>query len=410
MLRAVRFAWLSLVRQPARSILGVVGVTAIGALLFDMLLLSRGLVLSFGDLLERSGFDVRVLASEAPPFAGPRLTRATALAQEIAVLPGIEAVLQLRLRGAELVSAAGPSRPRTKNDESSGRVEFIGADPRVRSMWTIVEGQDLPAEGSASVAVVNRQFARHVGLRIGSAFALRGRCGDDSTALPPVTFTVSGIAEFPFDSATEFSVAGTLADADRLCGQESRDTADMLLVRSSPRLGSLAAAAAIRAVRPGLYAVSNEELVERFSRVEFSYFRQISAALSVITLFFGFLLIAALLTVSVNQRLAEIAALRAIGLSRSRVAAGVVVESILLVGIGGALAVPVGAVVSVWLDAILRTLPGLPVQLHFFVFEPRAVLVYGGLLAMASIAAAVYPARIVSVLPIAATLRSEVVS
>jgi putative ABC transport system permease protein len=277
-------------------------------------------------------------------------------------------------------------------------------------MWTIVEGQDLPAEGSASVAVVNRQFARHVGLRIGSAFALRGRCGDDSTALPPVTFTVSGIAEFPFDSATEFSVAGTLADADRLCGQESRDTADMLLVRSSPRLGSLAAAAAIRAVRPGLYAVSNEELVERFSRVEFSYFRQISAALSVITLFFGFLLIAALLTVSVNQRLAEIAALRAIGLSRSRVAAGVVVESILLVGIGGALAVPVGAVVSVWLDAILRTLPGLPVQLHFFVFEPRAVLVYGGLLAMASIAAAVYPARIVSVLPIAATLRSEVVS
>jgi putative ABC transport system permease protein len=156
--------------------------------------------------------------------------------------------------------------------------------------------------------------------------------------------------------------------------------------------------------------VSNEELVERFSRVEFSYFRQISAALSAITLFFGFLLIAALLTVSVNQRLAEIAALRAIGLSRSRVAAGVVVESILLVGIGGALAVPVGAVVSVWLDAILRTLPGLPVQLHFFVFEPRALLVYGGLLAIASIAAAVYPARIVSVLPIAATLRSEVVS
>jgi putative ABC transport system permease protein len=277
-------------------------------------------------------------------------------------------------------------------------------------MWTIVEGQDLPADGAASVAVVNRQFARHLGLRIGSAFALRGRCGDDSNALPPVTFTVRGIAEFPFDSATESTVAGTLADADRLCGQESRDTADMLLVRSSPRLGSLAAAAAIRAARPGLYAVSNEELVERFSRVEFSYFRQISAALSVITLFFGFLLIAALLTVSVNQRLAEIAALRAIGLSRSRVAAGVVVESILLVGIGGALAVPVGAVVSVWLDAILRTLPGLPVQLHFFVFEPRALLVYGGLLTIASIAAAIYPARIVSVLPIAATLRSEVVS
>ena len=49
--------------------------------------------------------------------------------------------------------------------------------------------------------------------------------------------------------------------------------------------------------------VTNEDLVERFSRVEFSYFRQISAVLATVTLFFGFLLIGVLLTVSVNQRL-----------------------------------------------------------------------------------------------------------
>src|SRR5689334_6501420 len=51
--RAFRFAWLSVVRQPARALLGIAGVAAIGALLFDMLLLSRGLVLSFADLLDR---------------------------------------------------------------------------------------------------------------------------------------------------------------------------------------------------------------------------------------------------------------------------------------------------------------------------------------------------------------------
>jgi ABC-type lipoprotein release transport system permease subunit len=412
MRRAIRFAWLSLVRQPARSLLGIVGIMAIGALLFDMLLLSRGLVISFGDLLGRSGFDVRVLASEAPPLAGPRLTDATALAREIGAIPGVEAVLQVRVRGAEVAPGDASTSVRDANgDESRRFVEFIGADPNVRSMWTLIEGQDLPeADATMPAVVINRGIAERFRLRIGSSLSLRGRCKDESTALPPVAFRVVGIAEFPFDAATSNTVAATLHDVDRLCGEDSGDRAEMLLVRSSPHVGALAAAAAIRAAHPELYAVTNAELVDRFSRVEFSYFRQISTVLATITLFFGFLLIAVLLTVSVNQRLVEIAALRAIGLSRSRVTAGVLWESIMLVGFGGIAAVPVGAALSVWLDAILRSLPGLPAQLHFFVFEPRALVLYVALLAVASIAAAVYPARIVSNLPIAATLRREVVS
>jgi ABC-type lipoprotein release transport system permease subunit len=418
MTRAVRFAWLSLVRQPAKSLLGTIGLAAIGALLFDMLLLSRGLVISFGDLLGQSGFDVRVLASDAPPFAGPRLTGATRLARDIAAVPGIEAVLQLRIRDADVASSpetsATPPAPATDDDivdARSGRVEFIGADPHVRPMWTIVEGQGLAtASGSTPAIVVNRQFASRHGLRVGSSVALRGRCGNGAAALPPVRFTVAGIAEFPFDSAGSLTAAGTLADANRLCAEEDTDRAEMLLVQSSPQVGAFAAAAAIRAVHPEVYTVTNEQLVERFSRVEFSYFRQISTVLATVTIFFGFLLVTVLLTVSVNGRLAEIAALRAIGLSRVRVAAGVVWESIMLVGIGGAVAIPIGTALSVWLDSILRSLPGLPVGLHFFVFEPRALAIYAALLAAASVAAAGYPVRIVSALPIAATLRREVVS
>ena len=142
--------------------------------------------------------------------------------------------------------------------------------------------------------------------------------------------------------------------------------------------------------------MTNEELVERFSRVEFSYFRQISFVLATVTLFFGFLLIAVLLTVSVNQRLGEIAALRALGLSRRRVVAGVLCESVMMVGAGAILAIPIGAALSVWLDAILRALPGIPTDVHFFVFEARALLVYGWLLAAASVGAALYPMRIVA--------------
>ena len=73
---ALAFAWRGLVRQPARAGLGILGVAAVGALLFDMLLLSEGLVLSMRDLLERVGFDVRVRATMALPGSGPSIADA----------------------------------------------------------------------------------------------------------------------------------------------------------------------------------------------------------------------------------------------------------------------------------------------------------------------------------------------
>ena len=45
--RALSFSWLRVRREPGRTALAVLGVTAIGALLFDMLLLSNGLLVSF---------------------------------------------------------------------------------------------------------------------------------------------------------------------------------------------------------------------------------------------------------------------------------------------------------------------------------------------------------------------------
>ena len=400
MSRAFHFARLSIIRQPARSALGILGIAAIGALLFDMLLLSRGLVLSFREVLDDTGFDVRVLASDAPPGTGPQLTGATALAARIASLPEVESALRMRVDDAEVQSGADRAR----------RITFVGADPLVRAVWKVVEGRNLPAEPDGTPAVVvNKHLAARMNVTVGSVITVRGEC-ESNAAVPALGFTVVGIAEFPFDSATESTVAGSIDDAERLCGGEDPDRAEMMLVRSRPQAGALAAAAAIRVAHPNLYVVTNEQLVERFDRREFSYFRQISTVLSTVTLFFGFLLIAVLLTVSVNQRLGEIAALRAVGLSRARVTAGVLWESVLLVGLGGTLALPLGFALSIWLDRILRTLPGIPATMHFFVFEPRALVFYVLLLATASLGAAAYPMRIVAVLPIAATLRREVVS
>ncbi|MNC87600.1 FtsX-like permease family protein [compost metagenome] len=114
-----------------------------------------------------------------------------------------------------------------------------------------------------------------------------------------------------------------------------------------------------------------------------------------------------LLTVSVNQRLGEIAALRALGFSRRRVAADVLSESVLIVGTGGLLSLPLGLGLAAMLDRILKGMPGIPEALHFFVFEERTLLVHASLLSVTAVVAALYPIRIVTRLPIAATLRDE---
>ena len=109
-----------------------------------------------------------------------------------------------------------------------------------------------------------------------------------------------------------------------------------------------------------------------------------------------------------NQRLGEVAALRALGFSRGRVVKDVLSESALIVGTGGLLSLPLGLLLASGLDRILKEMPGIPAALHFFVFEPRALAVHAALLVATALVAAAYPVRIVSCLPIA-TLRNEVI-
>jgi ABC-type lipoprotein release transport system permease subunit len=84
-------------------------------------------------------------------------------------------------------------------------------------------------------------------------------------------------------------------------------------------------------------------------------------------------------------------------------------ESALVVGGGALLALPLGGLVAVGLDRILKEMPGVPDALHFFVFEMRAVGVHALLLSATAVVAAAYPIWLTARLPIAATLRREVV-
>ncbi len=397
-MNAMGFAWRSLVRQPARASLGVLGVAAVGALLFDMLLLSQGLVISMRGLLERTGFDLRVTATDALPGQGPLIPDAIAHADAIANLPSVRSAIALRFANAVVQKEGGRGRGQYTS--------FQGVAGTMTHPWTILRGRDIT---KGPEIVINENTSRRAQLQPGDHVILRAACTDERQSLPPMTFIVSGVAEFPFDTPNGATIATSIDMLAAACGGNERDEADVIMVASRENAGTNATGVDVARLLPELNVLSNAEAVSRFERGGFTYFRQISTVLTTVTLSFAVLLITVLLTVSVNQRLGEIAALRALGFSRWRVVADVLCESVLIVGGGGLLSLPLGALLAAGLDRILKRIPGIPADVHFFVFEPSALRVHLLLLVATAVIAALYPIRIVARLPIAATLRDEVI-
>jgi ABC-type lipoprotein release transport system permease subunit len=389
---ALAFAWRSLVRQPARATLGILGVAAVGALLFDMLLLSQGLVTSMQDLLDSTGFDIRVAATDPIP-GEPDIQDGPTAAAQIAALPSVSAAIAVRTEDADIQAADG--RPT--------RATFVGVSGGRSRPWTILRGAEIAGDREI---VLNDYAAQAIGVAPGATVMLKAYCSGGAEAAPAVPYRVAGIAEFPFDAPNQSGAGTTTASLANACGTPDARTADLVMVTSAGDPD--AAASAIAALRPDLRAFTNSEAVGQMQQRGFTYFRQISTVLTTITVSFALLLITVLLTVSVNQRLGEVAALRALGFSQGRVVLDVLFESALIVGIGGLLSLPLGAALAVWLDGILKRMPNLPAALHFFVFDAQALWIHGGLLAATAVLAALYPMRIVARLPIAATLRDEV--
>jgi putative ABC transport system permease protein len=398
---ALQLAWRTVRRYRAQTLLAIAGVAVIGALLFDMLLLSRGLLLSFSDLLDRAGYDVRIVGGGGLTLRFP-IADSAAVARDVAALPGVQRVVSIRLLPATLQP---PGRPRPAT------VTLVGVSEVVSGVWTIVRGENLRSDGSGPGCplVVGRPLADSLNLAIGTAVRVVAEPPGVASALPAVTCHVVGVAQFAFSAAATDDIATTIDAFHRAAAEGEPGDADLILISSRPDALRSDVVAAVQQRHHGLAVYSNDDVVEQFNRNGFAYFRQISIVLSSLTMVFVFLLVATLLTVSVNQRLGEIAALRAIGIARTRIAAMLLWESALLVGGGGLLALPLGQALAVGLDHILRQMPGLPEQLHFFVFEPRALVIHLALLVATAIAAAAYPMWLTARMPIAATLRREVV-
>jgi ABC-type antimicrobial peptide transport system permease subunit len=161
-------------------------------------------------------------------------------------------------------------------------------------------------------------------------------------------------------------------------------------------------------VLPRVAVISIARALEQVDE-RLSYFRQLAVILGAVSLVVGFLLVTTLVTVSVNERIGEIAVMRAIGVRRWRIVAQIVLEAAAIMLVAAPLGLALGLVTARYLNSILARFPGLPERIDFFLFQPSAAWTSLGLLAACGVLAGVYPSWRGASLPIATTMRQEAV-
>jgi putative ABC transport system permease protein len=201
-----------------------------------------------------------------------------------------------------------------------------------------------------------------------------------------------------------------LRDVRTLLGAAYRDR--MSLAMAESRRGDSVSVEVVRAwiaaSQPRVTAISTETAIRQVEE-RLSYFRQLAFVLGAISLGIGFLLVATLVTLSVNERRGEIAALRAIGTQKGGVLRQVFLEGLLLSSAGIAGGLLLGIVTARWLNGILRDFPGLPAAFDFFLWSPEAAWKSLALLLISGTLAGLLPAWRAASIPIVRSLREDAV-
>jgi putative ABC transport system permease protein len=383
-------------RHRLRTALSVVGVAISAAMLLDMVMLSGGIEKSFGELLLARGYQIRLTPKGTLPFdTEATLPGAGQLLEAVRKYPGVEsagAVLGTSLYG--------------RRRDSLVTLFGYGIQPEAQALYTLEAGDDLAPNDTMGV-LLSLPAANLLRAGIGDSINLVGRLDPQVvTALAGKELVVRGLVRWVYDYRGQPSVGAVLPVMQTLAGKRTGDLASLLMVKVREDTAATAIAARLRTAFPQLEVNSVADLVRQFKQ-RLVYFRQLSYILGSMSLVVTVLLIATLLTINVNERLGEIATLRALGISRRTVVREILSEGAALTLVGSALGICLGLATARYLDGILTSFPGLPAAFSFFVPRRESLTTAGLVLVLTGSLAALYPAWLASRAPIAATLRAE---
>lgn len=383
-------------RHPLRTALALLGLAVTSAMLVDMILLSGGLERSFERLLLGRGFQIRISPKGTLPFD----TEATI---------GDVSKLLDRLRGDSAIDVAAPllgGATYLRRGDSLITLFGYGIEPGAQNLYEVESGEDL-VPGDSTGLLLSVPAARMASLRLGDTLTLVGGL-DPQMARAAVArkLVARGMVRWLYDYSGQPSVGSDLRVMQQLTGMSAGDRVSGVAVRVRAGFSVEQVVERLRREWPALEINGVGDLVAHF-RERMVYFHQLSLILGTISLVVTLLLVSTLLTITVNERRGEIATLRAIGVSRSRIIREVMAEGMLLIVLGGALGVLLGLATARYLDQILTSFPGLPASVSFFVARAQDLTLAGLVLLAAGVLAGGYPAWLASRAPIAETLRQE---
>jgi putative ABC transport system permease protein len=378
-----------------RTLLAVAGVAVSAAMLLDMVMLASGMRASFRELLVSRGYQIRLAPRGTLPFD----TEAT--------IAGATGVLELLAADANIlaVSPVLGGQLHVVRGDSTVSAALLGVYPDVQGDYELLEGRDPRAPNEI---VMSADLLQAIGSRIGDTVtAAAGYDPQLRQLIGPRSLVIAGRVRFLYMASGQRGAAMPL-EAMQSMSDQRHDRASLFMVRVREGVDIEAMRHSIEKRIPGVSAISIETAIAQVDQ-RLSYFRQLAAILGAVSFAVGFLLVTTIVSVSVNERIGEIAVLRAIGVTRARIVRRIATESLTLMIAGGIAGLLLGLVTARYLNSILATFPGLPAAIDFFLFEPKDAWEALGLLTVAGMLAGIYPAVRAARLPIAATLREEAI-
>jgi putative ABC transport system permease protein len=390
----------SLMRHRSRTMLAILGVAVSAAMLLDMVMLATGMRQSFRSLLLSQGFQLRLAPKGTLPFdTDATIDGASVISRRLRENPDVIVVSPV-LGGQLHVTRISGDSTRVLSTIA------LGNDATVQGDYELLQGH---APAALDEIVANETFLTAAGAAIGDT--IRAAAGYDPQLRDFAgqrPLVIVGRAHFRYIATGERAVALPLAAQQAMEGPTRADHVSLFMVKARDGSNIESVRHWIEQTLPNVSAISTETAIQQVEE-RLSYFRQLAFILGSVSLLVGFLLVTTLVTVSVNERIGEIAVMRAIGIARLRVVLQIVLEGIGTMLLGAVAGLALGLVTARYLNSILASFPGLPESIDFFLFKPADAWTALALLSVSGVLAGIYPAWRGASRPIARTLREEAV-
>lgn len=419
-------------RRRGRVFLTVLGVALAVGLTTTMLSISAGLDLTSRRVVGDVGIELLVLDDGSSVFGAARhlpFVNGTGLADEFeAIAVGgthpVATAFPVFERTVTLFPPGYPAcepgcqavNPLANGEDPARRGTLGGVDFTAGTYFDEAKGDPFAStpeyrnhvypDGYASPnftaeIILNRAVARELNVAVGDT--VRVAATREFNQSHP--FRVIGVYEASFETDQSREVRVHRSELLYLTGRTQDEATLIALDLTDPSLGPQVAQA-VESAHPGLKAEAPEEILSELDRTT-ATFKLFAGVIALVSIGVAVLFAATVFMISARERVAEIAALRAIGISRATILKEMLVESGVLGGAGFGLGITVGAALAWAIDFVLKaTTTRVPHGMDVTAITPQVVLTVGATSVLIGIAAGLIPALWATRVTIASAIRN----